>query len=54
MVNNKDMFTQEAIDGAKRFLKAKGLIELQESTNTDKSDHYGSIANTDVKIDEHN
>lgn len=52
MVNNKNMFTQEAIDGAERFLKAKGLIEPQESTNTEKSDRYESLDNTDVTIDE--
>lgn len=30
MNENKNMFTQDAIDGAKCFLENKGLLSLQE------------------------
>jgi len=30
MIENKDMFTQEAIDGAKRFLESKNLLSIEK------------------------
>jgi len=31
MNENKDMFTQDAIDGAKRFLESKNLLSTEEN-----------------------
>ncbi|XP_026819347.1 EF-hand domain-containing protein 1-like [Rhopalosiphum maidis] len=33
MIENKDMFTQDAIDGAKRFLESKNLLKSQENVD---------------------
>lgn len=36
MIINKDMFTQDAIDGAKKFLESKGsIIPLHTEQNID-------------------
>jgi len=33
MIENKDMFTQDAIDGAKLFLESKNLLKSQENVD---------------------
>lgn len=38
MKKHEDMFTQEAIDGAKADLESKGLLNLQEEENMRNSD----------------
>lgn len=45
MNENKDMFTQDAIDGAKRFLESKNLLSTEEKVDVDVSVDVG------VKVD---
>jgi len=44
MTENKDMFTQDAIDGARSFLENKGLLNPQgnEEKNISKTDQNES------------
>jgi len=37
MNENKDMFTQEAIDGAKHFLESKNLLNNQENSENQEN-----------------
>lgn len=37
MNENKDMFTQEAIEGAKRFLESKNLLNNQENVENQEN-----------------
>lgn len=46
MIENKDIFTQEAIDGAKSLLESKGLINSNETTtNTNNAQNTSSTSN---------
>lgn len=47
MKENDDMFTQDAIDGAKRDLESKGLINPLEEENVNKSDQKESEESSD-------
>jgi len=42
MNENKEMFTQEAIDGAKSFLENKGLLTNERTTNDNKTEQNES------------
>lgn len=52
MIENKDMFTQEAIDGAKSLLESKGLINTnEETTNINNAQNIPSTSNHNESFD---
>lgn len=38
MNENKEMFSQEAIDGARHYLESEGILKLQEKEETNNQD----------------
>lgn len=59
MNENKDMFTQDAIDGAKSFLENKGLLKAlqeneQKDINKDNADQNETIKEDAVANEKEN